>query len=161
MSSYSFLFRYSELVSTKVIANLKAEASKSYLSYLWWILEPILHMMVYYLVFGLLLNRGTEDFVVYLKSAFLDSVYLQQNGFDEVDASTTDERQKYVFSKVIDVLRKELSFKDKTEARDFFYNLRHRFIDWNYKKWESDEFKEQEKEINGLLEGEDNEESMH
>jgi V/A-type H+-transporting ATPase subunit A len=108
-------------------------------------------------------EEGTslEDFVVFLKSDFLDNVYLQQNGFDEVDASTTEDRQKYVFSKVCAVLRKAFSFGDKAKARDFFYNLRHRFIDWNYKKWESDEFKKHEKEINSLLEGEENEESMH
>ena len=52
------------------------------------------------------------------------------------------------------VLRKEFSFKDKAKARAFFYNLRHKFIDWNYKEWESDEFKKQEKEIDGLLDGE-------
>ncbi len=101
-------------------------------------------------------EEGTslEDFVVYLKSEFLDNVYLQQNGFDEVDASTSADRQKYVFAKVIGVLRREFPFKDKGQARDFFYNLRHKFIDWNYKQWGSDEFKDQEKEINDLLEGE-------
>ncbi|MFC1480006.1 V-type ATP synthase subunit A [Candidatus Omnitrophota bacterium] len=106
-------------------------------------------------------GTSTEDFVVYLKSDFLDSVYLQQNGFDAVDASTARDRQKYVFSKIVEVLRKEFSFKDKPAARDFFYNLRHYFIDWNYKKWESEEFKKQEKEINKLLEGEQDEEGMH
>ena len=101
-------------------------------------------------------EEGTslEDFIVYLKSEFLDNVYLQQNGFDEVDASTTEDRQEYIFSKVVAILKKEFSFKDKAQARDFFYNLRHRFIDWNYKKWESDEFKAQEKHVNELLEGE-------
>ena len=103
-------------------------------------------------------EEGTslEDFVVYLKSEFLDNVYLQQNGFDEVDASTTEDRQEYVFRKVVNILKQEFSFKDKASARDFFYNLRHRFIDWNYKKWQSDEFKSQEKHINELLEGGNN-----
>ena len=100
-------------------------------------------------------EEGTslEDFIVYLKSNFLDNVYLQQNGFDEVDASTTTDRQQYVFSKVVAVLKKEFSFNEKKEARDFFYNLRHKFIDWNYKEWESDDFKKAEQEINNILEG--------
>ena len=103
-------------------------------------------------------EEGTslDDFVVYLKSEFLDNVYLQQNGFDEVDAATIADRQKYVFAKVVDILKKEFSFRDKKEARDFFYNLRHRFIDWNYKEWESEEFKQQEKEVDELLAGEQN-----
>ncbi len=57
---------YCQLVIVKVKANLQAEASKNYLSYCWWVFEPLLQMMVYYLVFGVLLQRGTEDFVVYL-----------------------------------------------------------------------------------------------
>lgn len=99
-------------------------------------------------------EEGTslEDFIIYLKSEFLDSAYLQQNGFDEVDAATTEERQKYVFERVVKVLRKDFSFRDKEQARNFFYNLRHNFIDWNYKKWQSEEFKNKEKEIIALLE---------
>jgi V/A-type H+/Na+-transporting ATPase subunit A len=108
-------------------------------------------------------EEGTslDDFCIYLKSEFLDGVYLQQNGFDEVDAATRAPRQKYVFARVIEILQQEFSFKDKKEARDFFYNLRHKFIDWNYKKWESNEFKKQEKEVDKLLEGAKNEESVH
>jgi V/A-type H+-transporting ATPase subunit A len=109
-------------------------------------------------------EEGTslEDFVIHLKSEFLDNVYLQQNGFDEVDAATSADRQKYVFAKAVEILRKGFPFKDKGEARDFFYNLRHKFIDWNYRQWESDAFKKQEKEINKLLEGEGgHEKGMH
>ncbi len=99
-------------------------------------------------------EEGTllEDFTTYLKSEFLDSAYLQQNGFDEVDAATTEERQKYVFERVVKVLRKNFPFHDKEQARDFFYTLRHNFIDWNYRKWQSEEFKKKEKEIFALLE---------
>ncbi len=77
---------------------------------------------------------------------------MQQYGFDAVDAVTIEERQKYLFAKVVDILKKDMHFKDKDEARTFFYNLRHTFIDWNYKEWDTDEFKKQEKEVNDLLE---------
>lgn len=102
-------------------------------------------------------EEGTslEDYVTFLKSDFLDNVYLQQNGFDEIDAATKDERQKYVFAKVCGVLKKDFTFKDKTDARNYFYKLRHLFIDWNYKEWESEGFKKQEEEINKTLEGEE------
>ncbi len=101
-------------------------------------------------------EEGTslEDFVVYLKSDFLDAVYLQQNGFDEVDATTKEDRQKYVFSKVIDILKIKIPFKDKPDARTHFYNLRHKFIDWNYKKWDSEDFKKDENAIDNLIERE-------
>ncbi|MBD3379736.1 MAG: V-type ATP synthase subunit A [Candidatus Omnitrophica bacterium] len=108
-------------------------------------------------------EEGTsiEDFIVYLKGEFIDAVYLQQDGFDKVDAATKAERQKYVFAKVVEVLDKDFSFREKSDARDFFYALRHKFIDWNYKEWESEGFKEQEQGIDSLLKGENNEESVH
>jgi len=95
-------------------------------------------------------EEGTsiEDFIIYLKAEFLDSVYLQQNGFDKVDAASSLERQQYVFAKVFSVLDKEFSFDSKEKARKDFYELRHLFIDWNYKEFQSADFKKQEKAIN-------------
>ncbi|ADE16690.1 ABC-2 type transporter [Nitrosococcus halophilus Nc 4] len=58
--------RYRELVLFKAFTGLRAEASRTYLSFLWWVLEPLLSMSVYYVVFGLLIQRGTEDFVAFL-----------------------------------------------------------------------------------------------
>jgi len=98
-------------------------------------------------------EEGTslDDFVVYLKGEFLDSVYMQQNGFDPVDAACSPERQKYVFSKIYEILKKKFEFKDKTEARSFFHTLRQLFVDWNYMEWESNKFKAQEKEVDKHL----------
>ncbi|HFD11300.1 MAG TPA: ABC transporter permease [Crenotrichaceae bacterium] len=58
--------RYRELIWYKTWAGLRAEASQNYLSFLWWIFEPLLSMAVYYLVFGVLIKRGTADFVPFL-----------------------------------------------------------------------------------------------
>ncbi len=93
-----------------------------------------------------------EDFVVYLKSEFLDAVYLQQNGFDPIDAATSKERQQYVYAKVHKVLTTPMSFATKDEAREYFYRLRQHFIDWNYLAMDSPEFKTQEQAIDRLLE---------
>ncbi len=60
------LLRFWQLVVLKVRFNLKSEVSKSYLSYAWWVLEPLLQMAVFYLVFDKLLHRGTKDFVAFL-----------------------------------------------------------------------------------------------
>ena len=62
---------YRQLVFAKVAANLQTETSRDYLSYLWWVIEPILHMLVYYLVFSFLLRRGTEDYVVFLLTGLI------------------------------------------------------------------------------------------
>jgi len=52
------LKQYLDLITYKVYADLQAEASRTYLSFLWWVIEPIMYMAVFYVVFGLLFKRG-------------------------------------------------------------------------------------------------------
>ena len=95
-------------------------------------------------------EEGTSlaDFIVYLKSEFLDYVYLQQNTFDAVDAACGEERQRYMFSEVLKVLKEEdFRFADKDGARKYFLELRQLFMDMNYLPFESAEFKAQQLKI--------------
>lgn len=57
-----------ELVWFRSYADLKSEASRTYLGILWWIFDPILQMGIYYLVFGIGLRGAgrTENFVQFL-----------------------------------------------------------------------------------------------
>jgi lipopolysaccharide transport system permease protein len=55
-----------EVFFAKLVLNLKSEASKTYLSYVWWLLEPALLVLVFYLVFAVFLARRTPDFVIFL-----------------------------------------------------------------------------------------------
>ncbi|MFG6137175.1 ABC transporter permease [Halomonas sp. B23F22_10] len=55
-----------DLVWTKARLNLKSEASQNHLRYLWWILDPLLYMAVFYVVFGILMERGGPGFIAYL-----------------------------------------------------------------------------------------------
>ena len=70
-SGHTRLSRLLELIWTKAIFNLRSEVHRNYLSYGWWVLEPLLHMIIYYLVFGLLLQRGSENFTVFLLSGLI------------------------------------------------------------------------------------------
>ena len=78
-------------------------------------------------------EEGTslDDFTQYLKAEFLDAVYLQQNAFSEVDASTPAERQKEMFDVVEKALLADYTFTEKDESRRFFLSLQQAFIDWN------------------------------
>ncbi|MFH1568399.1 MAG: V-type ATP synthase subunit A [Gemmatimonadota bacterium] len=96
-------------------------------------------------------GTSVDDFQLYLKGEYLDAVYLQQNGFDPVDAATSPERQQYVFDVVHRVLTINFPFQGRDEARDFFNNLRQLFIDWNYLAWDSDDFKKQQAAIETLI----------
>src|SRR5574344_1445632 len=88
-------------------------------------------------------EEGTslEDFILYLKSDFLDSVYFQQNSFDAIDSSASVERQTYVYKRIMTILGSDFDLPGKDEARVFFNQLRQNFIDWNYSEWMSEAFK--------------------
>ncbi|MCD6337292.1 MAG: V-type ATP synthase subunit A, partial [Candidatus Marinimicrobia bacterium] len=98
-------------------------------------------------------GTSVDDFIFYLKGEYLDSVYLQQNGFDAVDAVSDPERQEYVFTKICDILYTDFQFEAKPEARQFFNELRQLTLDWNFIKMGSDDFVAQEKKIDAHIQG--------
>ncbi|MCR4789756.1 MAG: V-type ATP synthase subunit A [Treponemataceae bacterium] len=97
-------------------------------------------------------EEGTslEDYIVYLKGNFLDSVYLQQNSFDAVDAAAEVDRQKYVYKVLLKILGSDFELETKDEARTYFNQLRQTFIDWNYSSWMGDDFKKNESKLDEL-----------
>jgi V/A-type H+-transporting ATPase subunit A len=98
-------------------------------------------------------EEGTsqEDYIIYLKGELLDAVYFQQNSFDDVDQATSPERQRYVFEHLLRILGSGFSFRDKEEARTWFYGLRQKFIDYNFSPWQGDKFKAIEADMLGMI----------
>jgi len=99
-------------------------------------------------------EEGTtmEDFTVYLKAEFFDSVLLQQNAFDEVDGATDADRQQLMFGKCLDVLRLDFAFTDKGEARQTMFEITDLFRNWNYVAMGTEEFDKTVAEIDARLE---------
>jgi lipopolysaccharide transport system permease protein len=62
---------YLEIVWYKALAELRAEAARAYLGFLWWIIEPVIYMGAFYVVFGLIFQRGGPDFVPFLLCGLL------------------------------------------------------------------------------------------
>jgi lipopolysaccharide transport system permease protein len=58
--------RYLDLILYRSLSELRTEASRGYLGVIWWFLEPILYMGVFYLVFGLGFRQGEEGYVPFL-----------------------------------------------------------------------------------------------
>lgn len=94
-------------------------------------------------------EEGTtlDDYVIYQKGEFVDSCYYQQNSFDPVDATVSVERQKHVFSLLLEILRADFALADKKEARSFFNTLRQKFLDWNGTREDDPAYERIEKEI--------------
>ena len=92
-------------------------------------------------------GTSTDDYVIYQKSEFLDSVYLQQDSFDPIDCSVSTERQGHIFLVIFELLSAILDFSSKEDARQYFNAIRQNFLDWNVTEWDSEEFKDLETKI--------------
>lgn len=57
---------YLDLLLYKTYADLKVESARTYIGFLWWFIDPVINMAVFYLVFSVILRRGTEDYVPFL-----------------------------------------------------------------------------------------------
>ncbi len=91
--------RYVDLILYKTYAELKAESQRTYIGFLWWIIEPVINMLVFYVVFKLILHRGTEDFVPFLLIGVITWKWFQttvRGAAVQVPANKTLMRQVYL-----------------------------------------------------------------
>ncbi|MEM6486642.1 MAG: ABC transporter [Pseudomonadota bacterium] len=58
---------------------LKADASRFYLGYLWWVLEPLLYVAVFFRVFDVLLGSPRADFLAFLMCGKLTFVWFSKS----------------------------------------------------------------------------------
>ncbi len=98
-------------------------------------------------------EEGTsiEDYLIYLKSDFLDFVYLQQNSFDPIDAAVSVERQNYIFDILLSILGGKFNLNNKADSRNYFNKLRQIFLDYNGAEWQSEDFKKLESELLNMI----------
>ena len=59
------------LIWVKAVFHLRSEMRRNYLSFGWWVIEPLMYMAVYQLVFDVLLNRGGEHYSVLLMTGLI------------------------------------------------------------------------------------------
>jgi len=91
------------------------------------------------------------DFLTWQKSVFMDMVFLQQDAYDQVDASTPLERQKRSFELVKEVVEGDYAIEDRDEARDFFTRLIGLYKNLNYSPDDSAEYARYLREIRDLV----------
>ena len=81
------------------------------------------------------------------KSELIDFVILQQDAFDDIDASTPIERQKMMYETVLEVCRKSFNFEDFESCSRFFKALINLFRQMNYSEWQSEKFYEYKAQV--------------
>ena len=72
LKEYSYLSRY------MARTGLKAEVANSYLNWIWWVLEPLASMVIYYLIFSQLLGRDQEYYVAFIYAGTLLWSYFER-----------------------------------------------------------------------------------
>ena len=81
------------------------------------------------------------------KSELIDFVILQQDAFDDIDASCPMERQQYMYNMVLDICKMNFSFSAFDECSQFFKTLINTLRQMNYSEWKSAEFEKYDKQI--------------
>lgn len=64
--AHSALLHLLNVVLYRAIAELRAEATRTYAGYLWWLIQPLLMFAVYFVAFNTILGDRREDFAVFL-----------------------------------------------------------------------------------------------
>lgn len=59
-------WRYPEFIWYRALAEIRADMSRGFLGFFWWIAEPMLYMAAFFVVFGLVFNQRGEDYVAFL-----------------------------------------------------------------------------------------------
>ncbi len=86
------------------------------------------------------------------KSEVIDFVILQQDAFDEVDASTPIERQKYMLKSIINICKNDYKFDSFEEVNPYFKKIINFYKQMNYSEFQSDKFNGFKKELNATIE---------
>ncbi|MEX0875962.1 MAG: ABC transporter permease [Phycisphaerales bacterium] len=54
------------VIRYRALSELRAEATRTYAGYLWWVIQPLLSFCVYYIAFNFVIGTHREDFAMFL-----------------------------------------------------------------------------------------------
>ena len=92
-----------------------------------------------------------EYHVQYWKSEVIDFIILQQDAFDEIDANSPMDRQRYMLNLVLELGDAEYKFNNFEEIGDFFKKQINIMKQMNYSEFKSEQFKGYESELKANL----------
>jgi V/A-type H+/Na+-transporting ATPase subunit A len=148
IDSYSKYLEYDEFIE-----YLNEKVSDKWLDQLMYAKNILVRGKEAYEQINILGDDGVpvEYHIRFWKSEVFDFVILQQDAFDEIDASTPIERQKYMMNLVINIIRDQYEFEVFDEVNKYFRQVINLLKQMNYSVFESDEFKKFEQLLNELL----------
>ncbi|SFK91134.1 V/A-type H+-transporting ATPase subunit A [Porphyromonadaceae bacterium KH3CP3RA] len=93
----------------------------------------------------------TEYHITFWKSELIDFIVLQQDAFDDIDAVTPIERQKYILDMVTDICRTDFEFDNFNKVADFFKELINIGRQMNYSEFQSERFHKYRTQLDELI----------
>lgn len=73
------LSQYFRLIDVMARMSLRADATRFFLGYIWWVLEPLLWVAVLYVVFVMILGTRQADFLMFLATGKLMFVWFSKS----------------------------------------------------------------------------------
>ncbi|HDY83838.1 MAG TPA: ABC transporter [Halieaceae bacterium] len=71
--------QYIRLIDIQARMALRADASRYFFGYIWWLLEPLLFVGVFYVVFNIILDSRRADFLVFLMCGKLAFIWFSKS----------------------------------------------------------------------------------
>lgn len=97
---------HKDLIYYLVLSNLKSNTARTYLGFLWWILDPLLYMVIFYLLVQVILKRGGEGYAVFLFVALIPLKWTTSCLVDGTKAIVSQQRiiQQVYVPKIVFIL---------------------------------------------------------
>ncbi|MBN1980908.1 MAG: hypothetical protein JW795_05215, partial [Chitinivibrionales bacterium] len=92
-----------------------------------------------------------EYHVIFNKSELIDSIILQQDAFDTIDASTPLVRQQYTVNLVLALCESSFAFENFEEINTYFKKVINILKQMNYQKYLSAQFRQLQQELSDLI----------
>ncbi len=92
-----------------------------------------------------------DNHVIFWKSEIIDFAILQQDAFDDIDAFTPIERQKYMLKLVMDICALDFAFESFNEVSLYFKRIINGLRQLNYVAFNSAEFEQNLIELKKIL----------
>ncbi|HDR68140.1 MAG TPA: V-type ATP synthase subunit A [Bacteroidaceae bacterium] len=92
-----------------------------------------------------------EHHVLFWKSEVIDFAILQQDAFDKTDRMTPMERQKYMLTKVLSIVKMDFEFQKFEEVALYFREVINLLKQMNYSEFRSDQFKDYESKLDSTI----------
>ena len=97
------VFTRRRLIGYLVQADMRKKGADTLLGNLWWVIDPLLQMLVYVVLISVIFNRGGPDYPLFIFAAILPWKWFQSSVMDGITSVTSAERlvRQIQFPKVI------------------------------------------------------------